>query len=215
MNFARVRVIFIVFMLKFFHKFFWRYVAKTNGYIVYKTFIPFYFISSEIVLNIAKIIINKIYAHSFCDIGSGCGYIGIEIVKQYKTIYGIAIDFDEIAAIVTKINAKKSSVFDRIDVVQCFSAHCLRSNSLDVAVSNPPYLPCPSQWFAASCSENDERIYIDIVVQLIRITKKIVVISASNLTNSIKFLIKFIKNIEIYRKDTGLDKIKVYLLSTR
>ncbi|MEM1528138.1 MAG: methyltransferase [Sulfolobales archaeon] len=212
MNLAdRVIVIIVVSVVKFLHKVLWRY-GTLNRYIVYRTFIPFYFISSKTTLTIARAIMGSVYADSFCDIGSGSGYIAIELLKQYGNLYGIAIDVSKESVLAAKINARRFNVFDRIDVIQCISGQCLRSRSLDIAISNPPYLPCPKEWSEALCADSDERIYIDVVVQLIRISKKLTIVSSSSLTRCSKFITKLVKCVEIYRRNTGLDTIKTYLL---
>lgn len=210
----RIAIVLVVSMLRFLHKVLWRY-GTVNRYIVYKTFIPFYFISSKIILTVARAIIDSAHVYSFCDIGSGSGYIAIELLKQYRSLYGIAIDVSKESVLATKINAKRFNLFDRIDVIQCISGQCLRSESLDVAVSNPPYLPCPKEWSEALCADSDEHIYIDVVVQLIRISKKLAIVSSSSLTRCSKFITKLVKGVEIYQRNTGLDTIKIYLLTPK
>ena len=212
--FDRVSVVLIVSILSFLHRILWRY-RTIDMYTVYRTFIPFYFISSRAVVEVARVVVGKASVSSICDIGSGSGYIAIELLKKYGELYGVAIDISREAVLVSKVNAKRFKVFDRIDIIQCRSGHCLRGSSIDVAISNPPYLPCPENWSRELCSGLGEHIYREIALQLIRISKRLAILSLSTLSRYSRLLVAHLKGIEVYRRRAGLDEVKIYLLKKR
>ncbi|MEM1541776.1 MAG: methyltransferase [Ignisphaera sp.] len=78
------------------------------------------------------------------EIGSGTGYISIRLcmsIYSNPTKYVIAIDIDPYAIYSSWLSTKINGMDMYIDVVQCDSASCIRSNSIDIVYFNPPYLP--------------------------------------------------------------------------
>lgn len=202
----------ITLIVKTIHKILWSFKA-INGYAIHGAFIPFYFISSRAVTEIAKALIRKLNIKSFCDVGSGSGYIAIEILKEFNYLYAVAIDIDENSTIIAKVNGKSHGVFDRLDVVQCPSGKCLRKKSFDIALSNPPYLPCPSTISTMLCSGVNEDVYIDILLQIVRTSKQFAIISSSSLAKVWRVVANIFKEAKIFTVKAPVDEVKILLLS--
>jgi release factor glutamine methyltransferase len=201
----------IAIVLNFIHKFLWRSVILRD-FIILRVFIPFYFISSKLVLEASNVITQIANVKNICEIGTGSGFILIKLVEQHRNVYGVAIDLSEDAVKVTKVNAKIHSVFNQIDIVQCRSGECFRTKSFDLCYSNPPYLPCPETLSLNICCGTDEKIFKEIFLNILRISKSFVLISSSSLTLYSNILSKYSLIKLVLKKFTGLDTISIYLL---
>ncbi|MEL9940553.1 MAG: methyltransferase domain-containing protein [Ignisphaera sp.] len=206
-----IRSFVIALFLKALHRLLWR-KKSIKGYVIQGVFIPFYFVSSNAVAITAKVLNNVTSIKSFCEVGSGSGYIAIELLKEFENLYAVIIDIDENAAKISKINAKKIGVFSRLDIVQCLSGHCLRKKSFDLALSNPPYLPCPASLSVQLCSGIDENVYIDIVSQLVRVSKRFVMVSSSSLAKAWRAVSNIFKGVVTFAVKTPFDEVKVMLI---
>lgn len=203
----------IALFLKILHKLLWR-KKIIKEYVIQGIFIPFYFVSSNIVTTTAKALNNVTNIKNFCEVGGGSGYIAIELLKEFENLYAVVIDIDEKATKISKVNAKKNGVFDRLDVVQCPSGHCLRRRSFDLTLSNPPYLPCPEPLSIQLCSGIDENVYIDIMSQLVRVSKRFVVVSSSSLAKAWRAISNIFKDAITFTFTvrTPFDEVKVMLI---
>ncbi len=77
------------------------------------------------------------------DVGCGSGAISVAIAKYRSDAMVYAIDKMDIPLEVTVINAEKNQVFDRIHIVKSDMLTSLDKNlfnSIDVIISNPPYI---------------------------------------------------------------------------
>jgi len=193
----------------------WRHTI-IKGYVTQNVFIPFYFTSSNSIASAARAVLLRISnIQSLCEVGSGSGYVTTELLKRFSNLYAIAIDAFSSATTITKLNAKKHMVFDRIDVVQCISGHCIREKSFDLVFSNPPYLPCPTILSPELCSNINENVYIDIALQLIRISKRFVILSSSSLSKAYKTLLKILKKVIVLGVRTPVDEVKILIIVLR
>jgi release factor glutamine methyltransferase len=209
--FHTVLSILIAIIVDVFHRILWKFITL-RGYLIHGVFVPFYFISSKLVLDTVKAVVKVLNAKNVCEIGSGSGYILIELIKHHRDVYGVAIDVAEKAVNVMKINAKIHSVFDLIDIVQCYSGECLRTSLFDLCYSNPPYLPCPESISENLCSGINERIFKEIFLNLLRVSKKSALISASTLTLYMNLISKYSIAKLLSKKFTGLDTVEVYII---
>ena len=76
----------------------------------------------------------------FADLGAGSGAICISILKFVKSARAIAVDISEEALEVTKFNAEKFHVEDRIKFF-CGDLFAPLTGKFNAIVSNPPYIP--------------------------------------------------------------------------
>jgi len=89
----------------------------------------------ETVLNITKNK-NKI---SVLDIGIGSGCILLSILKERKNFIGIGIDISKKCLNISKINANKLNVYNRIKLYKS-DVDKFALGKYDLIVSNPPYI---------------------------------------------------------------------------
>ena len=84
---------------------------------------------------------NYNQAISILDIGTGSGCIAISLAHSLSKAFVMAIDISDKAIEMAQRNAIKNNVkvqFKRCDILNC--SHEIESASLDVIVSNPPYV---------------------------------------------------------------------------
>jgi release factor glutamine methyltransferase len=78
------------------------------------------------------------------DLGTGSGNIAIALAKFVLQSNSVGIDRSAKALDVAKANARKHGVEDRIQFIQddfMVSLQKMQSNSFDLIISNPPYIP--------------------------------------------------------------------------
>ena len=114
-------------------KFFW----KSEFYVNKNTLIPRP--DTEIIIEqILKVTKNKNYLR-ILDIGIGSGCILLSILKERKNYYGIGIDISKDSLEISKINAKKLLVEERIKFYKS-DVDKFAQGKYDLIVSNPPYI---------------------------------------------------------------------------
>ena len=74
------------------------------------------------------------------DVGAGSGAIACALASERPTVQVIAIDVSLAAACVTRENSRALGLTDRLQVVEADLLTSLRPASVDLVVSNPPYL---------------------------------------------------------------------------
>lgn len=80
----------------------------------------------------------------FADVGSGTGAITVSLLTVLPGSLAIAVEPSPVAAALTAENALRFGVQDRLEVMERPAASWLEhapSGSLDLIVSNPPYIP--------------------------------------------------------------------------
>jgi len=77
-----------------------------------------------------------------CDVGTGSGCIAITLLRERSDARTLAVDVSQAALEVARENARRLSVFDRIEfrLSDCFAALRTSEDLFDVIVSNPPYV---------------------------------------------------------------------------
>ena len=114
-------------------KFFW----KSEFYVDKNTLIPRP--DTEIIIEqILKVTKNKNYLR-ILDIGIGSGCILLSILKERKNYYGTGIDISKDSLEISKINAKKLLVEERIKFYKS-DVDKFAQGKYDLIVSNPPYI---------------------------------------------------------------------------
>ncbi len=73
------------------------------------------------------------------EIGIGSGVISIILAKKLKNARFIATDISKKAMEVSKINLKKHSVEEKVELKECSLLDCVEEK-VDIIVSNPPYI---------------------------------------------------------------------------
>ena len=114
-------------------KFFW----KNEFYVNKDTLIPRpdTEIIVEQILNVTK---NKNYLR-ILDIGVGSGCIILSILNEKKNFYGTGIDISKNTLEISKINAKKLLVDNRVKFYKS-DVDKFAQGKYDLVVSNPPYI---------------------------------------------------------------------------
>ena len=114
-------------------KFFW----KSEFYVDENTLIPRP--DTEIIIEqILKVTKNKNYLR-LLDIGVGSGCIILSILKERKNFYGTGIDISKNSLEISKKNAKKLYVEERVKFYKS-DVDKFAQGKYDLIVSNPPYI---------------------------------------------------------------------------
>ena len=114
-------------------KFFW----KNEFYVDENTLIPRP--DTEIIIEkILRVTKNKNYL-SILDIGVGSGCILLSILKERKNFYGTGIDISKNSLKISKINAKKLLLDERVKFYKT-DVDKFAQGKYDLVVSNPPYI---------------------------------------------------------------------------
>jgi release factor glutamine methyltransferase len=96
---------------------------------------------TEIIVENAIEILDRINNPRFCEIGVGSGCISISILNEIKTAAAIAVDISENALRIAALNAEKHSVADRLKLKMSDVFSNVENEKFDLIVSNPPYVP--------------------------------------------------------------------------
>ncbi|MCB0349318.1 MAG: peptide chain release factor N(5)-glutamine methyltransferase [Bdellovibrionales bacterium] len=100
---------------------------------------------TEHLVDKALELIKKNNLKSLLDIGTGSGCIPIAILKNTSELVATAVDISVDACEITKSNASKNEVAERLEVINSdFSASdandSLNLTKFDIVTSNPPYI---------------------------------------------------------------------------
>jgi release factor glutamine methyltransferase len=93
-----------------------------------------------IVENAIKILQNSVNPR-FCEVGTGSGCISVSILYNLPKAFSVGLDISEKALEVTKRNAEKHSVSNRLELKQSDVFSTLSYEKFTLIVSNPPYIP--------------------------------------------------------------------------
>ncbi len=85
-------------------------------------------------------LIGLAHAH-FADLGTGSGCIAATLCAERAGWTGIGIDLSEEALRIASVNAERLGVRQRLSLIQAdFTRPILKQASLDLVISNPPYV---------------------------------------------------------------------------
>lgn len=76
----------------------------------------------------------------FCEIGTGSGCISVSILHEVKNATATGADISENALKITKLNAEKNSVSERLRLIKSDVFENVEDEKFDLIVSNPPYI---------------------------------------------------------------------------
>ncbi len=212
----KLKIVLIHIVLVILHNVVW-FLGRWRAFYVYKgVFSPFLTVSSSILLGTAKSLLRVLYRTLMrklivLEIGCGSGYITLGLVRHREVGYIIAIDIDINALYNTRKNLMR--YMDRVDVVNCTEASCIRSKCIDMAISNPPYLPCPYKISRLWCADIDENILIKIVIDSIRCSST-ALMAFSSLSRTLHILRKYnqIRTQVLMEKQTLFDIVEAVVL---
>jgi release factor glutamine methyltransferase len=194
-------------------KFFW----KSEFYVNNKTLIPRP--DTEIIIEqILKVTKNKNYLR-ILDIGIGSGCILLSILKERKNYYGTGIDISKDSLEISKINAKKLLVEERIKFYKS-DVDKFAQGKYDLVVSNPPYIKKNNlKYLECDVLKFEPKIALDGGLDGLSVIRKVIKKSSELLKKNGKFIleigfdqkskvIKLLKNKGFYINSTIKDFAK-------
>jgi release factor glutamine methyltransferase len=194
-------------------KFFW----KSEFYVNKNTLIPRP--DTEIIIEqILKVTKNKNYLR-ILDIGIGSGCILLSILKERKNYYGIGIDISKDSLEISKINAKKLLVEERIKFYKS-DVDKFAQGKYDLIVSNPPYIKKNNlKYLECDVLKFEPKIALDGGLDGLSVIRKVIKKSSELLKKNGKFIleigfdqkskvIKLLKNKGFYINSTIKDFAK-------
>lgn len=100
---------------------------------------------TEILIDEAITLFNPDEKIDILELGTGSGCIVISLLNEYKNARAVGIDISEKALIITKTNAIKNQVDDRLSLLHAgwFDNDITEkiNKKFDIIISNPPYIP--------------------------------------------------------------------------
>ncbi|MDA8711916.1 peptide chain release factor N(5)-glutamine methyltransferase [Candidatus Pelagibacter bacterium] len=165
-------------------KFFW----KSEFYVNKNTLIPRP--DTEIIIEqILKITKNKNYLR-ILDIGIGSGCILLSILKERKNYYGTGIDISKDSLEISKINAKKLLVEERIKFYKS-DVDKFAQGKYDLIVSNPPYIKKNNlKYLECDVLKFEPKIALDGGLDGLSVIRKVIKKSSELLKKNGKFILE-------------------------
>lgn len=96
---------------------------------------------TEMVVEQAVKLIGSMASPTFCEIGVGSGCISVSILHELRTANAIGVDVSPAALSVTRKNAEKHGVGERLTLFESDVFASFTDEKFDAIVSNPPYVP--------------------------------------------------------------------------
>lgn len=96
---------------------------------------------TELIVEAAVEILKNKENPRFCEIGVGSGCISIAILHEIKNSFAVGADVSEKALEITRLNAEKNFVADRLFLRKSDVFENFENENFDLVVSNPPYVP--------------------------------------------------------------------------
>ena len=165
-------------------KFFW----KNEFYVNKDTLIPRpdTEIIVEQILNVTK---NKNYLR-ILDIGVGSGCIILSILTEKKNFYGTGIDISKNTLEISKINAKKLLVDNRVKFYKS-DVDKFAQGKYDLIVSNPPYIKkCDLKYLESDVLKFEPKLALDGGLDGLTVIKKVIKKSSELLKKNGKFILE-------------------------
>ena len=165
-------------------KFFW----KSEFYVNKNTLIPRP--DTEIIIEqILKVTKNKNYLR-ILDIGIGSGCILLSILKERKNYYGTGIDISKDSLEISKINAKKLFIEERIKFYKS-DVDKFAQGKYDLVVSNPPYIKKNNlKYLESDVLKFEPKIALDGGLDGLSVIRKVIKKSSELLKKNGKFILE-------------------------
>ena len=165
-------------------KFFWKYEFYVNK----NTLIPRP--DTEIIVEqILKVTNNKNNLR-ILDIGVGSGCILLSVLKEKKNFYGIGIDISKNSLDISRINAKKLFVEERVKFFQS-DVDKFDQGKYDLIVSNPPYINHNKiNYLESDVSKFEPRLALDGGLDGLSVVRKVIKKSSELLKKNGKFILE-------------------------
>ena len=165
-------------------KFFWKYEFYVNK----NTLIPRP--DTEIIVEqILKVTKNKNNLR-ILDIGVGSGCILLSILKEKKNFYGTGIDISKNSLDISRINAKKLFVDERVKFFQS-DVDKFDQGKYDLIVSNPPYINHNKiKYLESDVSKFEPRLALDGGLDGLSVIRKVIKKSSELLKKNGKFILE-------------------------
>ena len=112
---------------------FWKYEFNINSHVLIPR--P----DSELIIDQALKVTKNKSKLNILDIGVGSGCILLSILKDQKTFYGTGIDLSKKCIELSKINATKLKLQNRVKLLKT-NVDNFKHAKYDLIVSNPPYI---------------------------------------------------------------------------
>jgi release factor glutamine methyltransferase len=165
-------------------KLFW----KSEFYVNKNTLIPRP--DTEIIVEqILKVTKNKNYL-KILDIGVGSGCILLSILKDKKNFYGTGIDISKNSLEISKLNAKRLHVEERVKFFKS-DVDKFAHGKYDLVVSNPPYIKNSNLKYLESDVLNFEpKLALDGGIDGLSVIRKVINKSSDLLKKNGKFILE-------------------------
>jgi len=95
---------------------------------------------TEMIVENALEILQNSDNPRFCEVGTGSGCISISILHNLSNATAIGLDISEKALAITRSNAEKHNVLNRLELKQSDIFNSLNDEKFELIVSNPPYI---------------------------------------------------------------------------
>ena len=96
---------------------------------------------TEMIVEQALVIMAEPRARRFCEVGTGSGCIAVSILHSVKDAEAIGLDLSRAALDVTRRNAVKHGVSERLSLTESDIFDAVSGEKFGLIVSNPPYVP--------------------------------------------------------------------------
>jgi release factor glutamine methyltransferase len=172
----------IAYLLK--KKFFWKSEFSVNK----NTLIPRP--DTEIIVEqILKVTKHKSYLR-ILDIGVGSGCILLTILKERKSFYGTGIDISKNSIKISKINAKKLFVDERVKFYKS-DVDKFAQGKYDLIVSNPPYIKKSDlKYLESDVLKFEPKLALDGGLDGLSVIRKVIKKSSELLKKNGKFILE-------------------------
>ena len=165
-------------------KFFW----KNEFYVNNNTLIPRP--DTEIIIEqILKVTKNKNYL-KILDIGVGSGCILLSILKERKNFYGSGVDISKNSLEISKLNAKKLFVDERVKFYKS-DVDKFNQGKYDLIVSNPPYIKSNAlKYLESDVLKFEPKLALDGGLDGLSVIRKVIKKSSELIKKNGKFILE-------------------------